>query len=98
MTLARYGNRRDENEDEIVRALRRCGYRVWRHDQPLDLLICFQRLRERGRGFGFLEVKTAKGTLTPAQDEFFAATDGAPRAVVRDAMEALNVIEGWAES
>lgn len=97
MTLNRYAVRRDDNEDEIVSALRRCGYRVWLHDQPLDLLVCFQRIRERGRGFGFLEVKTAKGKLTAAQEEFFAATDGAPRAVVRDAVEALATIRAWAE-
>lgn len=96
MTLNRWAARRDDNEDEIVSALRRCGYRVWRHDQPLDLLVCFSLLRRRGLGFGFLEVKTAKGQLSAAQVRFFADTDGAPRALVRDADEALAVIRGWA--
>ena len=89
MTLNRYAVQRDDNEDEIVSALRRCGYRVWRHDQPLDLLVYFQRIRTRGAAFGFLEVKTERGKLTAAQDQFFGDTDGAPRAVVRDALEAL---------
>ena len=97
VTLNRYAVRRDDNEDEIVSALRRCGYRVWRHDQPLDLLVYFQRIRTRGAAFGFLEVKTERGKLTAAQDQFFGDTDGAPRAVVRDALEALATIRAWAE-
>ena len=97
VTLNRYAARRDDNEDEIVSALRRCGYRVWRHDQPLDLLVYFQRIRTRGAAFGFLEVKTERGKLTAAQDQFFGDTDGAPRAVVRDALEALATIRAWAE-
>lgn len=97
VTLNRYATRRDDNEDEIVSALRRCGYRVWRHDQPLDLLVYFQRIRTRGAAFGFLEVKTERGKLTAAQDQFFGDTDGAPRAVVRDALEALATIRAWAE-
>lgn len=96
MTLNRWAVRRDSNEDDIVRALRRCGYRVWLHDQPLDLLVCFQRIRERGRGFGFLEVKTERGKLTPSQARFLDDTDGAPRAIVRDVTEALAVVQGWA--
>ena len=96
MTLNRWAVRRDSNEDDIVRALRRCGYRVWLHDQPLDLLVCFQRIRERGRGFGFLEVKTEHGKLTPSQTRFLDDTDGAPRAIVRDVTEALAVVQRWA--
>lgn len=98
MTLNRWAVRRDSNEDEIVRALRRCGYRVWLHDQPLDLLVCFQRIRERGRGFGFLEIKVPgkEHATTPAQNRFFSDTEGAPRAVATSMEQAIAIVRGWA--
>lgn len=52
MSLARRAKRRDENEPEIVKGLRQCGYQVQQQDFP-DLLI---RHRSSGRLF-VLEVQ-----------------------------------------
>lgn len=52
MSLARRAKRRDENEPEIVKGLRACGYQVQQQDFP-DLLI---RHRSTGKLF-LLEVQ-----------------------------------------
>lgn len=50
MTIKRWASRRDENESEIVDALRAVGCQVERLDRPCDLLVRF-----RGRPY-LLEV------------------------------------------
>lgn len=52
MSLARRAKRRDENEPEIVKGLRQCGYQVQQQDFP-DLLV---RHRSTGELF-VLEVQ-----------------------------------------
>jgi hypothetical protein len=39
MALARYRNRKDANQGEIVAALEKIGATVWVMDQPCDLLV-----------------------------------------------------------
>ena len=55
-------------------------------EKPVDLLVEFRGL------FVPLEVKTEKGTLTPAQVEFFRKTKG-PAFVVRDHVEAVMAVQ-----
>ena len=90
MTLNRYAKRRDDNEAEIVLALRKAGVRVFYLDQPVDLLIAHQG------EFKFLEVKSdSKEHFTEAQAAFFEDTQGYPRYRVEtpeDALRALGLL------
>lgn len=97
MSLARYAKRRDDNEREIVDALRKFGYAVWALDKPADLLVGV-----RGR-FVLLEVKD--GAKPPSArklspDEHAVAetcgSRGLPYAVVLNLEEALGAIRRWA--
>lgn len=64
MALAKYGNKRDANEKDIMGALRAHGFSVVSMDTPADLLC----------GYGgtdyLVEVKTLSGTLTGPQEIF----------------------------
>ena len=86
MSLNRYAKHRDTNEREIVDALRGIGARVVQIDRPVDLLVGY-----RGRTF-LLEVKSAKGKLTPLQSEFFEAWAGGTAVVVHSAEEAIDAV------
>ena len=82
------GNRRDDNEPEIVTALETCGARVVRLSVPggPDLLVGF-------RGATFLvEVKGPKGKLTDRQVKWITDWRGGPVHVVRSIDDALRVI------
>ena len=63
MGLRRYGNKRDDNEDEIKKALIQAHCSVYELDQPCDLLV--GRMTPAGPRTYLLEVKTEKGTQTP---------------------------------
>lgn len=88
MSLHRRAARRDANEASIVKALRAVGVTVY----PLsgagvpDLLCGY-----RGSTF-LLEVKTATGKATPAQEEKREAWRGGAWRTVRTVDEALAVV------
>ena len=67
-------------------ALRGIGARVVQIDRPVDLLVGY-----RGRTF-LLEVKSAKGRMTPLQVEFFEAWAGGTAVVVHSVEEAIDVV------
>lgn len=54
---------RDSNEAPIVKALRDEGYTVVLIDKPVDLIV----QNPKTEATALFEVKTPKGTLTPAQ-------------------------------
>jgi len=90
VTLARYGNRKDANQGEIVQALKRVAASVFVMDEPCDLLVGF-----RGKNY-LLEVKDpkkppSKRRLTIAQADFRQTWYG-QYAIVHSAEEALKVI------
>jgi len=79
----------DDNQREIVKALRECG---------ADVFL----LHEVGKGFPdiivgirganyLMEIKSEKGKLTPAEIEFFDTWRG-QKALVRSVDEALRVM------
>lgn len=84
----RDGNRRDENEDEIVRALKRVGASVELISAPgvPDLLVGFRD------GTFLIEVKGEKGRLTDAQKRFRERWRGGPVITARTWQEALRAI------
>ena len=80
-----FNAKRDANEGEIVKALEAIGCIVHRLDTPLDLLVGY-------RGYNYLlEVKVAKGTLTPDQQKFIPKWLG-QLAFVRTAAQAIDVV------
>ena len=90
MALARYANRRDANEKEIVQALEAIGCTVWRLDEPVDLLV------GRGARNWLLEVKDPSKPrrdrqLTDNQKKFFASWQGQVRKI-ETAEEAIQVV------
>ena len=91
----RYANRIDENQGDIVHALRACGayVRVVSQGEGIpDLLVGY-------RGFTLLlEVKDGKKspstrTLTPAEEKFFKEWTGGLIAVVNSVDEALDILK-----
>jgi hypothetical protein len=75
------GNRRDTLEPELVAALQSAGVQVWQlHGAGLPDLLCFFRGR-----FTPLELKSARGTLTPFQVDI-------PWPVVRSVDEAFDCL------
>lgn len=84
MSLNRYAKRRDENEPEIVRALRDIGASIKRLDD-IDLLVGW-----RGRNF-LLEIKTARGPLKDSQENMVRSWRGQYE-IVRSVDEALRAI------
>lgn len=76
--------KRDDNEAEIVAALRKLGVTVHRiSGEGVPDLLCFHPRV----GWQPLEVKASKGTLTRAQKIAFL---GAPYGIVRNVDEALK--------
>ena len=86
-----YNAKRDINEPEIVAALEAIGCKVFRLDQPLDLLVGY-----RGKNW-LIEVKTEKGYLTKSQKKFLPEWRG-QLAVVRTPEQAISVVSGEIES
>lgn len=76
----------DQNHGEIRETLRRCGWRI------LDVSDCAglcDLLAHRGGELRMVEVKTAKGKLTPRQAELIA--EGWPIVIVRTIEEAARL-------
>lgn len=84
MSLNRHAKRRDENEPDIVKALRDIGATVERLDL-VDLLGGW-----RGKNF-LLEVKMLKGALTDDQEEMVRTWRGQYE-IVRSVDEAMRAI------
>lgn len=84
--FARSTGTADANQKLIVESLEKIGCKVWDMEKPVDLLVEFRGL------FIAIEVKTEKGTLTPAQEKFFRKTKG-PAFIVRDHVEAITVVQ-----
>jgi hypothetical protein len=88
-----YARRVDKNQPEIVKALRKAGYRVWHTHRA---------------GFGFpdilvlskahipvlIEIKMPGEKLTPAENKFHAEYRG-PIAIVDNADEAIEVMQKY---
>ncbi len=90
MSLARYANKRDANEAEIVKALESIGCIVYRLDKPVDLLVGY-------RTFNYLiEIKDgnkppSRTKKTEAQKLFFENWKGQVR-ICRTAEEAIKLV------
>ena len=85
MSLNRWDKRTDANERDIIRAMERIGAKIYRIAKPLDLLVTF---RQRTL---LMEVKTDKGTLTKAQEDFLSAWPGEAH-IVRSVDEAITAL------
>lgn len=81
--------RTDDNQDEIVKALRKCGFQVEIIGKPVDLLVA-----NRQRTF-ILEVKNEDGAdrLTQYQIEFLARWPGEFH-IVKTVSQALEAALG----
>ena len=93
MGLNRYAKRRDENEPEILAALRKVGLPTIRQDSPFDQLVGI-----RSRWIPF-EIKDgskppSKRILTPSEEDFRAlcAYYRLPYFVVSSVDEALSAV------
>lgn len=86
-------NRRDANEGPIVEYLRACGYYVWPMVAPcpFDLLVWRKGIPQ----FVMLEVKSAHGRPTEAQERFWLWTEGLPRKYVVTPEEALAFVQEY---
>lgn len=62
--LARFNNKRDANEPEIISALESEGVKVFKLDKPADLLCSIDEITF------LVEVKTDKGKQTDFQKNF----------------------------
>jgi hypothetical protein len=62
MSLNRYAKRRDDNEEEIIKALESIGCTVYRLDQPVDLLV--------GRGAKNILIEVKDGGKPPSARKF----------------------------
>jgi hypothetical protein len=83
----RYAARVDQNQDQIVSALRAAGAYVWVIGLPVDLLVGF-------KGHTFLvEVKNGpRKRLTALQEDFFKNWSGSTLARVDSPESALRMI------
>lgn len=86
-----YARKVDENQPQIVAALRAIGVSVWIIGEPVDLMIGY-----RGRT-GAIEIKDgskppSERKLTPQQKDFFLMDRGFHR-VVCDVEEALHAAQ-----
>ena len=85
MSLNRWDKRTDSNERDIIRAMERLGAKIYRIAKPLDLLVCFHKRTL------LMEVKTDKGKLTPAQEQFLASWPG-EAVIVHTVDEAIRAL------
>lgn len=81
--------KRDSIEPSIVKALRDAGYLVTEGGWLCDLVVFDPAAPERGGRF--LEVKSARGKLTPTQES--AIAQGWPVAIVRSVEDAFNALD-----
>ncbi|MEY4720068.1 MAG: hypothetical protein RL563_2686 [Pseudomonadota bacterium] len=85
--------RRDDNEGEIVRALRECGAQVVYIDEPCDLIVGY-----KGRTI-LVEIKDGSKPpsarkLTPNEQKFHDEWTGGELHVITSVSQALDVIVG----
>lgn len=87
--MRRITHRSDDNQAEIVKALRKCGFQVEIIGRPVDLLVA-----NRQRTF-LLEIKNEQGKdeTTTYQDEFFARWPGEWH-IVKNVAQALAAALG----
>ncbi len=91
MSLNRYAAKRDHSEPEIVNALRKAGFSVYRLDTPVDLLIGVPSRRPgQARRTYLAECKSGKAKLNSNQQDFLAGWRGAEVVVLRSAQCALD--------
>jgi len=85
--MRHYGAKRDENEVEIVNALRAVGASVAHLSSKgiPDLLVCFKNK------LYLMEVKKLKGKLTPEQIKFHDNWNGDIH-IVRTTQEAIEIL------
>lgn len=83
MSVRRYAAKRDGNETEIAKALRKAGCLV-KFQTDYDLLVY------RGGRLYMLEVKTKSGRLTASQRKLL--DEGWPLQIVRSEDEALEAV------
>lgn len=93
MSMPRYRPQRDHSEPDIVEALQKAGFRVWRK-LPVDLLTW-----RPDKGFQLLENKTPTKTGKrrkrkdqQTQDEFIALTGTAIALTPEQALKALGAM------
>ena len=83
----RYAKRVDQNQDQIVIALRAAGAYVWIIGLPVDLLVGY-----KSQTF-LVEIKrTAKSRFTPLQQDFFESWGGGTLARIDSPDAALRMI------
>ena len=95
MGLNRYAKARDENEPQIIDALRRGGCSVERLDTPCDLLVGLKGRSGKGETH-LVEVKRPLGPrggslgrdLTDDQERFRAGWKGSDLAILRSVADA----------
>jgi len=87
VSLSRYGNKRDDNESDIIKALEAIGCSVFKLDTPCDLLCGYRR-----RTY-LLEVKNPQGNRkkTKTQEKFFAEWNGQID-IVESAEQAIKIV------
>jgi len=83
----RHAAKTDDNQAEIVKALRSVGVSVEYIKLPVDLIIC-----HRGQT-SLMEIKTPEGRLTKDQVEFIARWPGKIH-IVKSPQEAINAVIG----
>lgn len=88
--MSKYARKVDDNQADIVAALRAVGQQVVLMHAVgggfPDIIAC-----RNGRAH-FIEIKSAKGRLTPAQKVFFAEWQGPEIRIVRSVDEAIGVV------
>ena len=98
--MTRYALRRDENEAEIVAALRNAGATVWPLGKPVDLLLGITGAN--GPTFALVEIKDGNKVpsarkKTDLQQRFFDLFAGYPVCLVDSvecALRHLSVLRG----
>lgn len=85
--MSRRAARRDANEAEVIKALRKVGAQVYVVGLPVDLLVAHRGVNH------LVEVKDEHGRLTKAQEEFMAWWP-VPVHVVRSPAEAVAAVLG----
>ena len=88
----RHAKRTDATQEEIVKALRKIGCKVYILGLPLDLLV-WHKDRTGGSRTMLIEVKVPGGSFTKQQIEFMAEWPGEIH-VVRSPEEAVAKVIG----
>lgn len=79
-------HRADHNQGEIVKALEAIGCTVYKIGRPVDLVV------GRNARNWLIDCKSRTGTLTPAQEKFFATWKGQVR-ICRTPEEAIQLVQ-----